>query len=114
MSDVQVKKHSDRLAKVFLIIPLIFFAMSVLCFVGGSALEQATSRGIIYTFLILGAFIFFGLDLIPGAIFAVIGMIRAAKAKMTGFLVLGIIEVIGACLSLIAVYIIVFVTGPGV
>ena len=61
-----------------------------------------------------GCVFFFGLEIIPGGILAFIGMVRAAKARMIGFLVLGIIEVIGAVLSLLIVLFIIFIAGPGV
>lgn len=114
MSDIQVKKRSDKAAKVFLIIPLVIFVLSVLCFTGGCILEVPTSRGVIYTLLVLGSFILFGLNIVPGAVFSIIGLVRAVRAKMTGFIVLGIIETAGAALSVLAVFIIVFVTGPSV
>lgn len=114
MADNIPVKRSDKAAKVLLIIPLIFAVLSVLCFIGGCVLEEATSRGIIYTVLMLGAFAFFGLEIIPGGILALIGTVRAAKTRMIGFLVLGIIEVIGAVLSSLIIIIIVFIAGPGV
>ena len=114
MSENQVVKRTDKAAKVFLIIPLIFFALGVLCFIGGCILEQPTSRGIIYTLLILGGFACWGLDLIPGAIFAFIGMFRALRAKMIGFFILGIVEVAFSMLLLVALFVIIFVTGPSV
>ena len=114
MSEIQVKKRIDKAAVVFLIIPLIIFVLGVLCFAGGCILEVPTSRGTIYTLLMLGSFFLFGLDIIPGGIFSVIGLFRAVRAKMTGFIVLGIIEVTGACLLLTLVFIIVLVGGPGV
>ena len=114
MSDNQIQKRSDKPAKVFLIIPLIFFALGVLSFIGGCILEQPTSRGTLYTLMIIGAFAFWGFDLLPGIIFSFIGMFRALRAKMIGFFILGIIEVSFSLLLLIALFVIIFVTGPSV
>lgn len=114
MSDNQIKKRSDKLAMVFLIIPLAFFVLSMLCFIGGCILEQPTSRGGLYSLLMICAIALLWLDIIPGAIFAVIGLVRAARAKMTGFFVLGLIEVSGVAVLLLICAYIVFVTGPGV
>lgn len=113
-NEVQVSKRSDKLAKVFLILPIVFLVLGQILFIGGCILETPTSRGVIYTFIMLGSFICFGLDIIPGMIFAVIGMIRAAKAKMTGFFVLGIVEVITAVMFVAGVLFVIFVAGQGV
>ena len=114
MSDNQVKKRFDKPAMVFLIIPLIFFSLIVLFFIIGCCLEQPTSRGTIYSLIMLGSFALLGLDLFPGGIFAAIGLFRAARAKMTGFFVLGLIEVTGAVILLFIVAYAVLVAGPGV
>ncbi|MBO4682072.1 MAG: hypothetical protein J5623_09305 [Clostridiales bacterium] len=114
MSDNQVKKRFDKPAMVFLIIPLIFFSLSVLFFIVGCCLEQPTSRGTIYSLIMLGSFALLGLDLFPGGIFAAIGLFRAARAKMTGFFVLGLIEVTVAVILLFLVAYAVLVAGPGV
>ena len=114
MSDNQIKKRSDKLARVFLIIPLAFFALSILCFIGGCILEQPTSRGGLYSLLMICAIALLWLDIIPGAIFAVIGLVRAARAKMIGFFVIGLIEVSGVVVLLLISAYIVFVAGPGV
>ena len=114
MSDNQVKKHFDKPAMVFLILPLAIFALSVLCFIVGCILEQPTSRGTVYSLIMLGSFAMLGLDLFPGTVFAAIGLLRAARAKMTGFFVLGLIEVTGAVMLLFVVAFIIFVAGPGV
>ena len=92
MSDNQVKKRFDKLAMVFLIIP----------------------RGGLYSLLMVCAIALLWLDIIPGSIFAVIGLVRAARAKMTGFFVLGLIEVSGVVLLLLMCAYIVFVGGQGV
>ncbi len=110
MSDNQAKKRSDKLAKVFLIMPPVFFALGLICLFGGMVLE----RPILRTIMVLGSFAFFGLDILPGAVFSIVGMIRAAKAKMTGFFILGIIETCVALLFTFIVWFIVFVAGPGV
>ena len=114
MSSNQVKKRFDKPAMVFLLIPLAFFTLSVLCFIGGCILEQPTSRGGLYSLLMICAIALLWLDIIPGAIFAVIGLVRAARAKMIGFFVLGLIEVSGVVVLLLISAYIVFVAGPGV
>lgn len=112
MSDKLVIKRSDKLAKIFLIIPMILFVLGVTCFGVGWAL--ARFRGVVYTFLMIGSFSSFGLEILPGTVFTVIGMIRAADSKMTGFFILGIVEVIVALLLAHLVWYIVFAAGPGV
>lgn len=112
MSSNQVEKRSDKLAKVFLILPVIFFVLGATCF--GVSLAIARLCGIVLTFLMIGSFSSFGLEILPGTVFTVIGMIRAADSKMTGFFILGIIEVIGAVLLVHLIWFIVFVAGPGV
>ena len=114
MSEIQVKKRSDKTAKFFLIIPLIFSLLSFICFVCGCFLELPTKRGTIYSLVMFASFIFLGLKMLPGVIFTIIGLIRAAKAKMTGFLILGILELIGFVLSVSLVLFIIFVAGAGV
>ena len=74
MSDNQVKKRFDKLAMVFLIIPLVFFVQSMLCFMVGCILEQPTSRGGLYSLLMVCAIALLWLDIIPGSIIAVIGL----------------------------------------
>ena len=114
MSDNSVQKRTDRAAIVFLVLPLIFFALSVSCFILGCILEQPTSRGTIYSLIMLGSFGLLGLDLMPGGVFAAIGLFRAIRAKKTGLIVLGAIEVAVAVMLLFLVAFAVLVGGPGV
>lgn len=110
----KVKKRADKLAVVFLIIPLVLSCLSAVCFAGGCFLEVPTSRGVIYTMLILGAFILFGLRIFPGVIFAIIGTVRAGKAKKIPLLILGIIEVLGSVTGFVVVLLVIFVGGRSV
>lgn len=112
MSSNQVEKRSDKLAEVFLILPVIFFVLGATCFGIGWAL--ARFRRVVFPFLMIWSFIFFGLEILPGSVLSIIGMVRAANAKMTGIFILGIVEVIGALLLAHLVWYIVFVAGPGV
>ncbi|MCR5286937.1 MAG: hypothetical protein K6D93_03200 [Saccharofermentans sp.] len=114
MSSNQVKKRFDKLAMVFLLIPLAFFTLSVLCFIGGCILEQPTSRGDVYSLLMFCSIALMWMVLMPGAVFSAIGLFRAAREKMTGFFVLGLIEVTGVVVLLFVIAFIIFVAGPGV
>ena len=108
------KKASDKAAKVLLIIPAATAVLGIVLFIAACLLEGPDSRGTLYSVVAILAIACYLLALMPGVILAVIGTVRAARAKMTGFLVLGIIELIGSVIPAIILFIIIFVTGPGV
>ena len=94
-----MKNKNCARAKVLTLIPIIVFAITVICFVLATILEVPTSRGAIYTILAFVALMNMFIAPLPCLLLSVLGTVFAAKAKKEGapksvlFLVLGIIEI---------------------
>ena len=92
-------------AKILVLIPAAFFAITVVSFVIASILEKPTGRGSIYTFFISVAIIGIFLMPLPSLLLSVIGTIFAIKAITEGiagsrkYLVIGIIEILASVLG---------------
>ena len=56
----------------------------------------------------------FIVDLFIGSVLSIMGTVLSIKNKMTGFIILGIIEILGSIGLMFIVLIIIFVTGPSV
>ena len=105
---------TNKVAMILLLIPLALLILGVILFITGCVLEGPTSRGTAYSIVMIAAIGCFILALFPGVILAIIGTIQAAKAHMTFFLVLGIVEILAAVAILGLLLFIIFVAGRGV
>ena len=102
----------DKSTKVFLFIPLGMLILGALLFILACFLEKPTSRGTIYTVTVTASLICPVLYVFPGVIFEIIGLIKAAKAKRTGLMMLGIIELLLAVAVIAMIYVLVFIIMP--
>ena len=106
-------------AKVLTLIPVIVFAVTVICMVLATILETPTNRGVIYTLFAFSGLMSLFLSPLPCLVLSVIGTVTAAKAVKDGtkearkFFALGMIEILvyvaGAVLAVIM-----FIAGQGV
>ena len=104
----------DKSTKAFLFIPLGTLILGALLFILACFLEKPTSRGTIYTVTVTASLICPVLYVFPGVIFEIIGLIKAAKAKRTGLMMLGIIELLSVVGIILLILRVIFVTGPSV
>lgn len=94
-------------AKIFTLIPIYIFLITIVCLIIGTILEKPTNRGTIYSFLILIVIINIFLAPLPCFILSILGIIFSIKALTEGivqsrkFLVLGIFESLGGVLAII-------------
>ena len=102
----------DKSTKAFLFIPLGTLILGALLFILACFLEKPTSRGTIYTVTVTASLICPVLYVFPGVIFEIIGLIKAAKAKRTGLMMLGIIELLLAVAVIAMIYVLVFIIMP--
>ena len=112
-SDIE-KKKTDTSTKVLLSIPIAVTVLGVLLFVIGCILEGPTSRGTVYSIVMILSLICFLFNPLPGFILSLIGTIKAARSKSVLFLVLGIVEIVFELLGSLILYLVIFVVGPGV
>ena len=106
-------------AKIFTLIPIAVFVVTVICFVLAMLLEAPTDKGTAYSvFGLIGIFSII-LSPLPCLGLSVVGIIFSIKAKKDGiskailFLVLGIIEILSHSGSLILA-VLMFIVGQGV
>ena len=106
-------------AKVLTLIPVVVFAVTVICMVLATILEGPTNRGTIYTIFAFVGLMSIFLSPLPCLVVSIIGTVfaaRAVKESTAGalkFLILGIAEilvyVLGAVLAVM-----IFIGGQGV
>ena len=114
-----MKNGNYSKAKVMTLIPVIVFLVTVICFVIASILEVPTSRGAVYSVLILISIISIFLAPLLCLVISIIGTVFASKAKKEGrseakkFFILGLIEILFSILgALLAV--LMFIGGQSV
>ncbi len=110
----QIKEKSMRGAKILLLIPLGVFLLGVVFFIVACLLEVPDKRGAIYTFFITSSLLCFIVDLFIVSVLSIMGTVLSIKNKMTGFIILGIFEILGSIGLMFIVFVIIFVTGPSV
>ena len=106
-------------AKTLILIPVIVFAVTVICMVLAMALGSATDKGTIYSIFafigILGLF----LSPLPCLVMSVVGVVFALKAtregivKARGFLAIGIVEILFHVIGVVLA-VAMFIGGQGV
>jgi hypothetical protein len=109
-----------KIAKILVLVPLIVFAIAVVCFIIATVLEQPTNRGVLYTAILLIGFLCMLLAPLPCLIVSIIGSLYAYRSKKEGArhgILLFIIGIVNTLVSF-AVFVFdiyaVFVLGPGV
>ena len=114
-----MKNSKYSKAKVMTLIPLIVFVVTVICMITATILEVPTSRGSLYSVIILIGVMSMFLSPLPCLVLSIIGTVFAAKALKEGntqtkkFLILGILEII-ACLVGVILAILMFIGGQSV
>ena len=114
-----MKNNNYLMAKILTLIPIFVFAVTAICMVLATILENPTNRGTIYTVFAFAGLMGILLSPLPCLIISIIGTVFAAKAAKEGsaktpvFLILGIIEIlvyiVGAVLAVVM-----FIAGQGV
>lgn len=114
------KESNYKIAKILVLIPLIVFAITVICFVFGIILAVLTDMGALYTFVMLISLAGVFLSPMPCFASSMVGSIFAFRARIENarywrlFFVLGIISSIVSIFLVVLDLYIIFVLGPGV
>ncbi len=91
--------RNHKIAKILILIPIIVFAVTVICMGFAMILEGPTGRGTIYSIVALIGILSIFLSPLPCLVISVAGTVFAAKALKEGsrrsliFLVIGIVEI---------------------
>lgn len=107
-------EKNSKVYKIFIILPVALFVLSIQLFIISAILEAPTSRGAIYSLCSTFALISFALSVFPGIILTIVGTILAAIAKNIKFLILGIIEILAAAGGIFFIWYLIFIVSPGV
>ena len=111
--------RNHKIAKILTLIPVIVFAVTLICMGLAMILEGPTGRGAIYSIFALIGILCIFLAPLPCLALSVIGTVFAAKAIKEGdsrsrkFLLLGIVEIAVYVIGAILVCIM-FIAGQGV
>ena len=106
-------------AKKLVLIPLIVFVVTVICFILATVLEKPTNRGTVYSAVAIVSILSMFLSPLPCLIMSIIGTISAAKATKEGteqakkYLVIGVIEIV-SCVLGVVLAILMFIGGQSV
>ena len=114
-----MKNGNYSKAKVLTLIPVIVFAVTVICMVLATILEGPTGRGAVYTVFAFAGLMSIFLAPLPCLVISVIGTVFAVKVTKEGtaearkFFVLGLVEILVYVLGAILA-IMMFIGGQGV
>ena len=84
LGDNVKKKDNYKTAKTLVLIPLVIFAIAIVCFIIAAILEQPTNRGTLYTVISLIGLTGGFLTPLPCLIVSIIGSLYAYRSKEEG------------------------------
>ncbi len=108
-----------KIARILTLIPLIVFAVTVICMIVATVLEVPTARGTVYSFFALIGILNILFSHLPCLLVSVAGTVFAAKSVKQGyapsrkFLALGIVEIL-ACIVGVILAILMLIGGMSV
>ena len=92
--------RNHKIAQKLILIPIVVFAITVICMGFAIILEGPTDRGALYSFFALIGILSIFLSPLPCLVISIVGTVFAAKASKEGnipshkYLAIGIVEII--------------------